>query len=266
MIYNITMILIEELIFYLDKLMNFDPRLDPVRIDPFMTNGLLIKGNGKIERIGFAVSASEKLFAIAKENNCQAVVVHHSFNLPKNNNFDSIFQNRIAFLIKNNISLFGYHFLLDAHPIIGNNVEILKTIAAVPDKPYFHHGEPWGYSGLMTKSVSLSQITEKLSDFISPRSVYYGFGPKEIKKVVAVSGKGAPLASDMTQLIKDKIDLYITGEAHEWNRELFREAGINFIAGGHYHTEMFGIKALLEKLKKDLPQVTPVWLELENEI
>ena len=87
-----------------------------------------------------------------------------------------------------------------------------------------------------------------------------------MKKIVAVSGKGAPHPSDMTYLINENIDLFITGEVHEWNRELFRETGINFIAGGHYHTEMFGIKALMAKVKKDLPQITSVWLELDNEI
>ena len=45
-------------------------------------------------------------------------------------------------------------------------------------------------------------------------------------------------------MIRDKVDLYVTGEPHEWNRELFREAGISFFAGGHYNTEKLGVLAL----------------------
>ena len=260
------MILFEELLEYLDKLMNFDPKIDITKVDPYMTNGLLVKGSEKIDKIGFAVSASKKIFELARDNGCQAIIVHHSFNLPKTNNYDPIFQNRIALLIKNEISLYGFHFLLDAHPLIGNNAEILKTIGAIPNAPYLHRGNPWGYSGKLPKPVPFSEITEKLAKHLSPRSVYYGFGPKNITKIVAVSGMGSPDVESMKKLIHDKTDLFITGEVHEWNRELFREAGINFIAGGHYHTEMFGIKALMEKVKKDLPHVATLWLDLVNEV
>ena len=245
--------------------MNFNA-FDLAKIDPYMTNGMMIKGSEKIEKIGFGVSASIELFKLAKVNNCQAIIVHHSFNFPQVNRYDQIFQNRISFLTKNEISLFGYHFLLDAHPEIGNNVSILKTIGAQPEQPFLHHSDPWGFTGIFKKAKRLTAIKESLKSYLSPRSVYYDFGPKEINKVVAVSGKGAPMASDMTSLLKDDVGLFITGEVHEWNRELFREAGINLIAGGHYHTECFGIKALMEKIKKDLRQITPIWLDLQNEI
>jgi putative NIF3 family GTP cyclohydrolase 1 type 2 len=62
------------------------------------------------------------------------------------------------------------------------------------------------------------------------------------------------------------IDLYITGEAHEWNREIFKEAGINFIAGGHYNTEIFGIKALMDYVKSNFKGIDCSWLDLENDI
>ena len=246
--------------------MNFDSKLDVEKIDPYMTNGLMVKGREKIDKISFAVSASVEIFKLAKQKNCQAIIVHHSFNLPKNNNYDEIFQKRYAFLVKNEISLIGYHFLLDAHPQLGNNVSILKAIGANPDKPYLHRGNPWGYSGIFNKPIDFEEVKKIIKTNFSPRSIFYNFGPQKIRKVVSVSGNGAPIASDMTNLIKHNIDLFIAGESHEWNRELFREAGINFIAGGHYHTEMFGIKALMEKIKQDLLQVTPVWLDLENEV
>ena len=260
------MILFEELQEYLDNLMNFDPKLDPQIIDPYMTNGLLVKGTEKIEKIGFAVSASIEVFKQAKQNNCRVLIVHHTFPLPANNNFDEIFHKRYSYLVKNEISLFGYHFLLDAHPQIGNNVSILKTVGANPTTPYLHRGDPWGFKGKFVSPVKFSEIKNILTPHLSPRSIFYEFGTESIKNVVAVSGMGAPNSVDMNNLIKEKIGLFITGEVHEWNRELFREAGINFIAGGHYHTEMFGIKALMEKIKKDLPQISPVWLDLTNEV
>lgn len=260
------MIKLHQLQTFLNSYLFFDKSIDIEKIEVHMADGLMVRGKEEVEKIGFGVSASLALFEKAKETKCDAVIVHHAFNLPPTNRYDYIFQTRISFLIKNDISLFGYHFLLDAHPEVGNNVEILKTIGAKPAKPFFHHGNPWGWIGEFESGEELSSIENKLKPFLSNRSIIYPFGNKEIKKVVAISGKGAPLASAMQGLIEEKINLYITGEVHEWNRELFREAKINFIAGGHYATEVFGVKALMEKVLDKFSEINTEWLDIYNEV
>lgn len=260
------MITLSVLQTFLNEYLFYDKSLDVEKIDPYMTNGLMVRGKEMVSKIGFGVSASLELFGKAKETHCDAIIVHHSFNLPPINRYDEIFQNRIGFLIKNKISLFGYHFLLDAHPEIGNNVEILKTIGAKPSKPFFHHQDPWGWIGEFGNGEDLNVVEKKLNLYLSKRSVIYPYGNMKIEKVVAISGKGAPIASAMQELIEEKIDLYITGEVHEWNRELFKEAKINFIAGGHYATEVFGIKALMEKVADKFPEINTEWLEVYNEV
>lgn len=260
------MIFLKNLQKYLNDYLYFDKNLDLSKVDPHMTNGIMVRGCEEVVKIGFGVSASISLFEKAKDERCNVVIVHHSFNLPPFNRHDEIFQNRFGYLVKNEISLFGYHFLLDAHPEVGNNVEILKAIGAKTRKPFIHHGNPWGWIGELENARGLNSIENKLKPFLSQRSIIYPFGNKEIKKVVTISGKGAPIAGAMQNLIDEKIDLYITGEVHEWNRELFREAKINFIAGGHYNTEEFGIKALMNKVSEKFPRVKTVWLEVHNEV
>lgn len=260
------MIHLSQLQFYLKDYLNYDKKLNVAKIDPYMTNGLMVGGSEDIKRIGFGVSASLSLFAKAKKSDCDAIIVHHSFNQPPYNRYDKIFQERISYLLKNNISLFGFHFLLDAHPEVGNNVQILKTISAQPTKPYLHQGEPWGWIGDYGLDMDLGKIETALLPSLSKRSITYHYGPHHIKKVVALSGKGAPSASDMQFLIDNHIDLFITGEIHEWNRELFREAGINCIAGGHYATERFGVSALRDNIKSHFKDIEADWLEVENEI
>lgn len=260
------MIKLSDLQKFLNDYLLFDKSIDTEKIDPYMANGLMVKGKENVAKIGFGVSASVELFQKAKESHCDVIVVHHSFNLPPFNRYDEIFQNRYSFFIQNGMSLFGYHFLLDAHPKVGNNVQILKTIGAKPAKPFFHHQDPWGWIGEFEKGIELNIIENKLNRFLSKRSIIYPYGNKEIKKVVAISGKGAPIASTIQELVDEKIDLYITGEVHEWNRELFKEAKINFIAGGHYATEEFGIKSLMSKVKENFEQVNVEWLDVYNEV
>ena len=251
---------------FLDNYLYFDKKLDVAKIDPYMTNGLMIKGRDEVKKIGFAVSASLALFEKADHAGCDAIVVHHSFNLPSSNRYDAVFQNRIGYLIKQDISLFGYHFLLDAHPKVGNNVQLLKAIGAKPVKPYLHRGNPWGWVGEIDEPIMIETVESVLSSHLSKHTVVYPYGAELIKRVVAVSGMGSPVPSVMHELMSQKIDLFITGEVHEWNRELFREAKIHFIAGGHYNTECFGIKALMEYVKEKLPDVHVAWLDLPNEI
>lgn len=260
------MIKLTDLQHQIDSYLNFDEKLDIANIDPYMSNGLMVRGKDDVNKIGFGVSASLALFEKAKEAECDVLVVHHSFNLPSYNRYDSIFQARFGYLIKNEISLFGYHFLLDAHPAVGNNVQIIKTIGATPTTSYLHRGNPWGWAGEFTKEQELKELEKKIKPLLSSRATIYPYGNKIVKKVVAVSGMGSPLPSVMHDLVSESVDLFITGEVHEWNRELFKEAKINFIAGGHYHTECFGIKALLKYITQKLPDVQTQWLDLSNEI
>lgn len=260
------MITLKTLQIFLDDLLHFDKTLDAVKIDAIMANCLIVKGNEEIVRIGFGVSASLSLFQKAKETGCDCLIVHHSFNFPPFNHYDAIFQNRIAYLIDNKISLFGYHFLLDAHPEVGNNVQIIKTMRATPTQQYIHRGAPWGWVGEWQHDRDLAEVIKILKAHLSPNTTIYPFGTKNIRRIVACSGHGSPYSSEMQDLIEKKIDLYITGEVNEWNRELFREAKINFIAGGHYATEVFGIKALMKIVKKEFPEITVEWLDLENSV
>lgn len=258
------MVSLSQLQNFLDTYLSFDKAIDTAKIDPHMTNGLMVRGREEVKKIGFGVSASVALFEKAKEAHCDALIVHHSFNFPSYNHYDSIFQKRMSALIKNDISLFGYHFLLDAHPEVGNNVEILKIIGAKPTQSYSLQGEPWGWVGELDKPISFDEVKKLLLPKLSMRTTIYPFGSEKIKRIVAVSGMGAP--RDMQELIEKRIDLYITGEVHEWNKELFREAGINFIAGGHYATEVFGVKALMEKVKKQFAGIEVQFLDLPNDI
>ena len=194
---------------YLFNLLTFDKFLNPEKIDPDMSNGLMVRASEEVSRIGFGVSASLALFENAAAEKCDVIIVHHSFNLPPYNRFDKIFQDRLACLISHKLSLFGYHFLLDAHPEIGNNAEILKAAGAKTEAPYLFQGSPWGFSASFSREEPLEKIADKLKPFLSSRTVIYDSGPKMIRKAVAVSGKGAPRASEMQNLTEKNIDLFI---------------------------------------------------------
>lgn len=58
-----------------------------------------------------------------------------------------------------------------------------------------------------------------------------------------ISGGGY---SALYEAIELGLDVFITGEPNEWVMNVANEAGIHFLAGGHYATEVLGVQALGE--------------------
>lgn len=231
--------------------------------DPYMPNGLQVRGSEKIKLLTTGVSASLRLFEEAVARNADAILVHHGLNMPPGMLLDTIFTQRLRFLFEHDLSLIGYHYLLDSHPEIGHNALIIRGLGALPTEPY---GEPgWGWYGEFETPAALDHLEAECQRMFGQLRACYPFGPSEVRRVVAVSGKGAPLPRDMEGLIREKVDLFITGEPHEWNRELFREVGISFIAGGHYHTEKLGVLALGDVIREQFDVVVE-FVDLPNEV
>ena len=164
---------------FLKQTLIYSQTLNTSHIDPFMANGLVYKGEEKISKVGLAVSASIELFKKTVEANCQALIIHHAFDFPSRVKYDFLFQNRYSYLVKNNLSLFGYHFLLDSHPVFGHNVLIIKEIGGVVEKPFLHRGDPWGFFGKVN-NLSLTEVVNKLRPKLSPKMTLYDFGQKKL--------------------------------------------------------------------------------------
>jgi putative NIF3 family GTP cyclohydrolase 1 type 2 len=62
-----------------------------------------------------------------------------------------------------------------------------------------------------------------------------------VRRVAIVSGSGADL---LPAAIAQGFDAFLTGEPREHVMAEVREAGMHFIAAGHYATETLGIRAL----------------------
>lgn len=230
-----------------------------------LQNGIQSWGKESVEKVGFAVSASMAVFEKAVEAGCDVLVVHHGIFPTKR--MDPFTWNRWEFLAQNDLTLWSAHYVLDAHPRLGNNAQILKTIGVDVFEPYADFsGAPWGHMGDLSEPVSVEEIVNRLGDKISPDSIIYNFGSEKISRVAVVSGKGAPNSFGDLMDLRDKgVELYITGEVHEYNREMFREAGIALIGGGHYHTEVFGVRALQAFTESEWGLET-VWIDHVNNV
>jgi putative NIF3 family GTP cyclohydrolase 1 type 2 len=75
----------------------------------------------------------------------------------------------------------------------------------------------------------------------------FGFGPKQTRAIGVVTGAAG---SEIYRVADEEIDTFITGEAPHWAAIAAEEVGVNLLLGGHYATEVFGVKALAVHLSK----------------
>ena len=68
-------------------------------------------------------------------------------------------------------------------------------------------------------------------------------------EIDARDGASEPRARNY-RVAEEEIDTLITGEAPHWAAVAAEELGMNLLLGGHYATEVFGVKALATHLSK----------------
>ncbi|MEM7209308.1 MAG: Nif3-like dinuclear metal center hexameric protein [Pseudomonadota bacterium] len=230
----------DELLAYCDAL------LDVASFKDYSPNGLQVQGRESIQTIVAGVTASQALLDAAIARQADAVLVHHGyFWRGEDPRIIGMKGARIASLIKNDISLIGYHLPLDAHAEYGNNVGLGRALGFNDARPVPETDIPgllW-YTDLPTP-ITASELHTNIRNALD-REPLYVEGGQAIKRVVWCTG-GAQGYID--QAADFHADAYITGEASEQTAHIARERGLHFFSAGHHATERFGARALLDHL------------------
>lgn len=203
----------------------------------YCPNGLQIEGRPDISKIVTGVSANQDLIERAIDEQADALLVHHGF-FWKNESavITGIKKNRIKALLDNHINLFAYHLPLDAHPVIGNNIQLALRFNIQNPQPI---GETLVWQGEV--DASLHEVVQSVINVTSRAPLAFGNKDKKIKKITWCSG-GAQ--SYIEHAINIGADCFITGEVSEQIPAICKENDIAFISAGHHATERYGVQAL----------------------
>ena len=211
-------------------------------------NGLQVEGSRIVKRIGLAVDACLESVLLAAERGCNLLIVHHGLLWGTEIRICGHTYRRLRALIQADIALYASHLPLDAHPEVGNNIQIAKRMGLTQVRAFGEYGGiPIGFQGCLEEPILLHDAVEMSSEKIGPPKALLTFGPERIGRVGIVSGSASdpPLFEEAS---RGKIDLLITGESKQAAYYLAQEYGLNVFYGGHYQTETFGVKALGEHL------------------
>ncbi len=231
----------DELVSYLRDLLRSDEGQD------FCPNGLQVEGRSRIRRLITGVSACRELFERARRAEADAVLVHHGLfwhgDPPV---VTGVQYRRLRELIAGEINLLAYHLPLDRHPELGNNALAARAFGLGQIEPFaVHKGQEIGFRGRFEAPVSPGELVELCTRVYDREPLAFRSGPERVASLGIVSG-GAQ--RDFHQAIAAGLDAYVTGEVSEWVMNVAREAGVHYLAAGHYATERLGVRALGEHL------------------
>ena len=231
-----------EILSFLDEL------LDPGGFDDYGPNGLQVPGRAEVDRVVTGVSASLELFERAVAADAGLVLVHHGVFWDKAPRaLSPAAAARLRMLLTAEVNLVAYHLALDAHPEVGNNALLADGLGATAHEPFAEHaGRAIGVAARFGEDgVEAGELFSRVTEVTGRAPLVFDDGPDRVRTLGIVSG-GA--AGDLETAIAAGLDGFLTGEPSEPAMTTAREAGVHFIAAGHYATETFGVRCLGELL------------------
>jgi len=228
---------IDDLIRALDEL------LDPAAFDDYGPNGLQVPGPSEVRRVVTGVSAQRPLAERAVELGAELVLVHHGLFwkfLPVG--LTPVLAERLRPLFKHDVGLAAYHLPLDAHPEVGNNALLAEGLGCAEHEAFATIGRAGTFAG---EGIAAADLFARVEELTQRPPLVFDTGPERVRRIAIVSGAGA---SRLPLAVAEGFDAFLTGEPSEHVMADAREAGIHFIAAGHYATETFGVRRLGELL------------------
>ena len=221
---------------YLNELLTIEAFKD------YAPNGLQVEGKEKLRKIVTGVSASQALIEAAIEREADALLVHHGWFWQKEDpRIIGMKHKRLKMLLAHDISLLAYHLPLDAHPELGNNVQLAHRLDIQLDHAMDEQGI--GNYGRLSEYVSLDELGTKIENTLNRKPLLISGGDHAIRRVALCTGAAQ---NYILKAAEAGVDAFISGEVSENTVHIARECGVHYIAAGHHATERYGIQALGE--------------------
>ena len=242
-----------ELIRALDEL------LDPGAFDDMGPNGLQVPGAAGIDHVVTGVTAQRALFDRAVRERAQLVLVHHGLFWDRSpTGLSPVLAERLRVLFRHDVGLAAYHLPLDAHPEVGNNALLADALGASGHVAFAGMGRGAAFA----EPLPAAELFARVAAVTGREPLVFDAGPPAVRRLAIVSGGGA---GRLDLAIAEGFDAFMTGEPREHVMADAREAGIHFIAAGHYATETFGVRRLGDWLAERFG-VRHTWVDLPNPV
>jgi dinuclear metal center YbgI/SA1388 family protein len=226
----------DELVSYLDGYLHISEFAD------YGPQGLQVEGKAEVRKVTLSVDGALAALETAVANGSDLHLVHHGLFWGDPQRLVGPLGRRVRTLIEADLNLYAVHLALDAHPEVGNNIQLARLLdVEVTDWWAEHKGKAMGVLGNVPPGTTFESLLARLNDTLHTTAQAAAYGPTLVRRVGIVSGGGAGEIGEAATL---GLDTYVTGESshsHFWDPA---EHHLNVIYAGHYATETVGVKAL----------------------
>jgi dinuclear metal center YbgI/SA1388 family protein len=244
---------------------HLDELLRPSQFVDFGPNGLQVPGRDEVRTVATGVSASVELFERARDADADLLLVHHGlFWAGPPRPLDRAAKRRLQVLFDAGMGLAAYHLPLDGHPDVGNNALLARALGGEQLAPFAEvKGRAIGVrASFGGDGLPAAELLARVREATAREPLAFTAGPDSVRSIGIVSGAGADHLEDA---IAEGLDAFVTGEPAERVMTRANEAGVHFVAAGHYATETFGVRALGDLLAERFG-VRHVFVDVPNPI
>jgi len=242
-----TGVALQDVTQYLNQLL----RIGEIPDYPGALNGLQVENTGFVRKIAGAVDASQASIDAAIDGGADLILVHHGLFWDGNQPLTGRRYSRIKRLLQADAALYSAHLPLDVHPELGNNVLVARALGLrIEGRFGDYKGEPLGVWGHL--ELTREALAARLDSVLGSRVRLVPGGAERIRKVGVITGGAAQMIG---AAVAAGLDAFVTGEGSHHNYFDAQEGGINLLLGGHYATEVWGVRALAAQVAErfDLP-------------
>ena len=209
-------------------------------------NGLQVANRSAITRVATAVDASRDTILGAVDAGANLLLVHHGLFWGGVQPIRGVTYDRLRLLFDHDIALYSTHLPLDAHPVLGNNVQLAKAIGLTPTGEFAEHkGFAIGVRG--ESDLDTAALVERITNY----SATYG---GTVRTSVPATGRrtrrwaictgGGANSDSLREAYARGIDTLIVGEGPHHTAVDAIEHDLCVVYAGHYATETLGVQAL----------------------
>ena len=227
---------LESLVSYLDGYL----KISEISDYPGALNGLQLENGGSVTRIAVAVDAAQATIDRAIAEGANLLLVHHGLFWDGNRSVTGRRYRRLKALMEAGVAVYSAHLPLDVHPEVGNNAVLARALGIDVQGPFgTYKGQPVGVWGLLDSNRE--EFGARLSTVLGGAVKLVPGGPERIRRVGVITG-GA--GGEVGSAHEAGLDAFVTGEGAHHNFFDAEEGGVNLFLGGHYATEVWGVRAL----------------------
>lgn len=223
--------------------------------------GILVgEKDAETKKIGVCLDLTSQTLAEAQAGGVDLIITHHPVIFSPKKNFlsdDLVFQ-----AAKLGINVISAHTCFDCAK--GGVNDYLCKILEIENPSLVESQEcvvPMARIGDISTASAL-ELAQKVANKLDT-TVALVDGEKPITKVAVCGGAGMSFFDDV---VREKADAYITGEIKHHEMLLAKENNITVISAGHFETEYITMKALVEMISKEFPQIDVTLLNQDNPV